>query len=161
MDAIGMKFTWCLWSSISITYVTFSVHILKKFKILLPNLTTSDWCWSWDSNTLATWCKELTHWKRPWCWERLRAGREGDDRGWDGWMISLPRWTWVWVDSSSWWWTGRSGVLRFMGSQKVGHDWATELNFEGWTFPWRFLQDWGPFHFTSPLHLPLCSAFWL
>ena len=62
----------------------------------------------------------------PWCWERLRAG-EGDDRGWDGWMASLIRWTWVWVGSSSWWWTGSPGMLRFMGSQRVGHDWATEL----------------------------------
>ena len=66
-----------------------------------------DWCWSWNSSTLATWCEELTHLKRPWCWERLRAGGEGDDRGWDGWMASLTQWTWVWVDSRSWWWTGR------------------------------------------------------
>ena len=62
-----------------------------------------DWCWSWDSNTLATWFKELTHWKRPWCWEGLGAGGEGDDRGWDGWMASLTRCTWVWVRSGSWW----------------------------------------------------------
>ena len=66
----------------------------------------------------------------PWCWERLGAGEEGDNRGWDGWMVSPTRWTWVWVNSGSWWWTGRPGVLRFMGSQRVGHDWATELN---WT----------------------------
>ena len=71
--------------------------------------------------------KELTHWKRPWCWEGLGAGGEGDGRGWDGWMASLTRWTWVWVNSRSWWWTGRPGVLQFMGSQRVGHDWATEL----------------------------------
>ena len=89
-----------------------------------------DWCWSWSSNTLATSCEELTHWKRPWCWERLRAEGEGDDREWDGWMAALTQWTWVWVDSGSWWWTGRPGVLRFMGSQRVRHDWATELN---WT----------------------------
>ena len=82
------------------------------------------------SNTLTTWCEELTHWKRPWCWERLGAGEEGDDRGWDGWMASPTRWTWVWVDSGSWWWTGRPGVLRFMGSQRVGHDWVTELNWD-------------------------------
>ena len=81
----------------------------------------------WNSNTLATWCEELTHWKRPWWWKKSKAG-EGDDRGWDGWMASLTQWTWVWVDSRSWWWTGRPGVLRFMGSQGVGHDWATELN---------------------------------
>ena len=78
----------------------------------------------------ATSCEELTHWKRLWCWEGLGAGGEGDDRGWDGWMASLTRWTWVWVNSTSWWWTGRPGVLGFMGSQRVGHDWATELN---WT----------------------------
>ena len=84
--------------------------------------------WGWNSNTLATWCEELTHWKRLWCWERLRAGGDGDDRGWDGWMASLTRWTWVWGNSGSWWWTGRPGMLQFMGLQKVGHEWATELN---------------------------------
>ena len=87
-----------------------------------------DWYGSWNSNTLATWCEELTHLKRPWCWERLRAGGEGDDRGWDGCMASPTQWTWVCVDSGSWWWTGRPGVLRFMGSQRVRHDWVTELN---------------------------------
>ena len=71
-----------------------------------------------------------THWKRPWCWEGLGAGGERDDRGWDGWMASLTRWTWVRVNSKSWWWTGRPGVLRFMGLQRVGHNWVTELN---WT----------------------------
>ena len=75
-------------------------------------------------------CEELTQWKRLWCWEELEAGGEGDDRGWDGWMATLTRWTWVWVNSGSWWWAGRPGVLQFMGSQRVGHDWATELN---WT----------------------------
>ena len=79
---------------------------------------------------LATSCEELTHWKRLWCWEGLEAGGEGDDRGWDGWMASLTRWTWVWVNSGSWWWRERPGLLRFMGSQRVGHDWATALN---WT----------------------------
>ena len=88
-----------------------------------------DWCWSWNSNTLATWCRELTHLKRPWCWERLRAGGEGDNRGWDGWMASLTQWTWVWVNSWSWWWTGRPGMLQSMGSQRVRHGWATELNY--------------------------------
>ena len=79
----------------------------------------------------ATSRKELTHWKRPWCWEGLGTGGEGDDRGWDGWMASLTWWSWVWVNSRSWWWTGRPGMLRFMGSQRVGHDWATELNWGG------------------------------
>ena len=80
--------------------------------------------------SLVTWCEELTHWKRPWCWERLRAGGEGDHRRWDGWMASPTQWTWVWVDFGSWWGTGRLGLLRFMESQRVGHDWVTELN---WT----------------------------
>ena len=79
---------------------------------------------------LASWCEELTHSKRPWLRERLRAGGEEDDRGWDGWMASPTQWTWVWVDSGSWWWIGRPGVLWFMGSQRVGLDWTTELN---WT----------------------------
>ena len=79
---------------------------------------------------LATWCDEPKYWKRPWSWEGLGAGGEGDDRGWDGWMASPTRWTWVWVNSGRWWWTGRPGMLWFIGSQRVGHDWATELN---WT----------------------------
>ena len=87
-----------------------------------------DWCWSWNSSPLATWYEELTHWKRPWCWERLRAGGKGDDIGWDGWMVSLTRWTWVWAGFMSWWWTGKPGVLQSMMSQTFGHDWATELN---------------------------------
>ena len=82
---------------------------------------------SWSSNNLATWCKELTHLKKLWCWERLQVGGKGDDRGWGDWMASLTRWTWVWVGSRSWWWTGMPGVLQSMGSQRVGHDWATEL----------------------------------
>ena len=82
----------------------------------------------WSSNTLATWCEELTHWKRPWCWERLKAGGERDDRGWDGWMASPTQWTWVWINSESWRWISRPGVLQSMGSQRVGHYWSTELN---------------------------------
>ena len=91
-----------------------------------------EWCWSWNSSTLATSWEELTHWKRLWCWEGLGAGGERDNRGWDGWMASLTQWTWVWVSSGSWWWTGRPGVLQAMGSQRVGHDWATELNWTWW-----------------------------
>ena len=96
-------------------------HILSHWK---------NWCWSWNSNTLATWCEELTHWKRPWCWERLKAGGEGDDRGWDDWMTSPTQWTWVWVNHQCWWWIGRPGVLWSLVVQKVRHDWVTELN---WT----------------------------
>ena len=93
-----------------------------------PEYSLEGWCWSWNSNTLVTWCEELTHWKRPWCWERLRAGGEVDDRRWDGWMASPTQWSWAWLNSGSWWWTGRPGMLLSMGSQRVGHDWAAELN---------------------------------
>ena len=87
---------------------------------------------------LATSCEKLTHWKRLWCWEGFGAGVEGDNRGWDGWMASLTWWTWVWVNSGSWWWTGRPGVLQFMGLQRVGHDRATELN---WTdASWQYFE---------------------
>ena len=91
-----------------------------------------DWHWSWNSITLATWYEELTHLRRPWSWERLRAGGEGDDRGWDGWMASPTQWTWVWVDSGRWWWTGRPG----MGLQRVRHDWAPELNWLKCSLSW-------------------------
>ena len=106
-----------------------------------------DWCWSWNSNTLATSCEELTHWKRPWCWEGLRAEGEGDERGSDGWMASLTRWTWVWVNSGRWLWTRKPGVLRFMGLQRVGHDWVTELNWSSCT--WWLLSCRPRQHITS------------
>ena len=89
--------------------------------------------------------------KRPWCWERLRAGGEGDGRGWDGWMASLTQWTWVWVDSGSWWWTGRSGVLRFMGSQRVGHDWATELT--DWVYHWMNIPQQLSTHLSTSIQI--------
>ena len=107
-------------------------NALSGIERLLILLTTRDWCWSWNSNTLATWCEELTHLKRPWCWERLKAGEEGDDSGWDGWMASPTQWTWVWVNSGSWRRTGKPGVLKSMGWQIVGHDWETELNTNSW-----------------------------
>ena len=96
------------------------------------------WCWSWSSYTLATWCEELIHWKRPWCWEGLKAGGDGDDRGRDDWVAS-PTWsTWVWASSGSWWWTGKPGMVQSMGSQRGGHHWATELN---WTeLMWSYLD---------------------
>ena len=95
-----------------------------------------------QTSTLATWCEELTHWKRPWCWEGLGAGGEGGDRGWDGWMASPTQWAWMWVNSRSWWWTGKSGVLQFTGLQRVGHDWETELTKLNWStvyFSWFHL----------------------
>ena len=96
-----------------------SQSILKKISL---EYHWKDWCWSWNSNTL-----ELTHIrKRPWCWERLKAGGEGDDRGWDDWMASLIQWTGVWASSGSWWWTGKPGMLQ--SRQRIRRDWVTELN---------------------------------
>ena len=92
--------------------------ILKEIN---PEYHWKDWCWSWSSNTLATWCEELTHLKRPWCWKRLKAG-EGDNRGWDGWMVSPTQWTWVWASSKSWWWTGNPDILQSMVLQRVRHN---------------------------------------
>ena len=110
------------------------------------NIHRKDWCWSWNSNTLATWCEELTCWKRPCCCKRLKAGGEGYDRWWDSWMASPTWWTRVSASSRSWWWTGKPAVLQSMGSQKVGHDRATELNWTGlpplrcWSYQHHFLS---------------------
>ena len=126
---------WCFWTVV-LEKTLDSLLDSKEIQPVHPkgksvlNIHWKDWCWSWNSNTLATWCKELMHLKRPWCWEKLKVGGEGDNRGWDGLMASLTQWTWLWVNSGSWWWTGRPGVLQSMGSERVGHDWATELN---WT----------------------------
>ena len=92
------------------------------------NIHWKDWYWSWNSNTLASWCEELTHWKRPWCWERLKAGGEGGNRVLDGWMASPTQWTWVWVNSASWQQTGRPVVLQSMGPKEF--DMTEQLN---WT----------------------------
>ena len=125
---------WCLW-----TVVLKSLESPLNCKEIQPVLfwrrsalgfLWKEWCYDWNSSILTTSCEELTHLKRLWCWGSLGAGGEGDDRGWDGWMASLTRWAWVWVNSGSWWWTGRPGMLWFMGSQRVGHNWGTELN---WT----------------------------
>jgi len=97
--------------------------ILKE----ILNIHWEDWCWSWSSNTLANWYEEVTHWKRPWCWERLNAGRERDDRGWDGWMSSPTRWTWVWASSGRWprMETWCAAVYGFAKSQTSLRDWKT------------------------------------
>ena len=88
----------------------------------------------WSKSHIHTWCDntwsyfiKIKYWKRPRCWERLNVGREGDDKGWVGWMASLTWWTRIWVSSRSWWWTGKAGVLQSMGLQKVRHDWMAEL----------------------------------
>ena len=124
-----LRVPWTAWRS--------NQSILKEIS---PEYSLKDWCWSWNFNTLATWCKELTHWERPWFWERLKTG-EGDDRGWAGWMTSLNQWTWVWASFGSWRWAGKPGVLQSMGLQSVGHVWVTELNctdYTGfWAMSWR------------------------
>ena len=94
------------------------------------NTHCKNWCWSWSSNTLAMWHEELTQWKRPWCWERLKAGTEGDDSEWDGWMALLTLGTWIWASSGSWWWTGNSGVLQSWGCKES--DTTEWLNWTGY-----------------------------
>ena len=122
---------WCFW----IVVLEKTLENLLDCKEIQPVHLKGNQSWIFIGRTdaeaetpiLATWCKELTHWKRPWCWERLKAGGEGVDRGWDSWMASLTQWTWVWISYGSWWWTGKPGVPQSMGSQRVGY-WATELN---------------------------------
>ena len=87
-----------------------------------------------------TWCKELTHWKRPWCSDRLKAGGEGDDREWDGWMASPTWWIWVWVSFGSWWWTGKPGMLQSMGSPRVGCNWTDWMTLE-LILKWKAIED--------------------
>ena len=119
---------WCFWTVV----LEKTLKSPLDCKEIQPVHPKGDWCWGWNSNTLATWCKELSHWKRSWCWERLKAGGEGDDRGWNGLMTSPTQWAWVWASSRNWWWTGKPGMLQSMGSQRVRHDWVTELNWTHW-----------------------------
>ena len=107
--------------------------ILKDWVYSVLNIHWKDWSWSWNSNPLATWCGELTHLKRPWCWERLKAGGEEDNRGRDAWMALPTQKRWVWVNSRSWWWTGTCWHAVVHGVTKSRtrlSDW-TELNRTG------------------------------
>ena len=119
---------WCFWTVVLEKTLENPLDS-KEIQSIHPKGNQS-WktCWSRNSNILAIWCEELTHLKSPWWWERLKAEGEGDNRGWNGWMASVTQSTRVWVNSGSWWWTGRPGMLQPMGSQRVGHDWVTELN---------------------------------
>ena len=125
---------WCFWTVV----LEKTLESPLDCKEIQPVYPKGDQSWVFigrtdaEAETLATWCEELTHWKRPWCWEGLGAGGEGDDRGWDGWMVSLTQWTWVWVNSGIWLWTGRPGVLQFMAMQRVRYNWATELKWMVW-----------------------------
>ena len=125
---------WCFWTVVLektveslLDWKEIQLVILKEIN---PDIHWKDWYWSWNSNILATWYKKLTHWKRLCCGERLKAGGEGDGRGWEDWMASLTQRIWVWVSFRSWWWTGKPGVLWSIELQRLGHEWATELN---WT----------------------------
>ena len=122
---------WCFWTVV----LEKTLEIPLDCKEIQPVHPKGDQSWVFFGRTDAKaetpvlWPPHAKSWLigKDWCWEGFGAGGEGDDRGWDGWMASLTRWTSVWVTSGSWWWTGKPGVLRFMGSQRVGHNWATEL----------------------------------
>ena len=107
----------------------------------------------WSSNPLATSCEELTHWKRPWCWERLKAEGEGDNIGWDGCIASLTQPTWVWANSGRWWRTGKPDVLQSTGLQRVGCDSASEQRQNNANVP-NVEQD-------GNLSLPNCAQVYL
>ena len=110
---------WCWRRLLRVAWTaeTSNQSILKE---IIPEYSSEALMLKLKIQYLATCCEELTHCKRPWCWESLKAGGEGDDREWDGCIASPTQWTWVWVSSRSWWWTGKPGMLRFMGSQRVG-----------------------------------------
>ena len=123
---------WCFWTMVLMKTLASPLDC----KEIQPVHPKGDQCWVFfgrtnaEAETPILWPPHAKSWligKDPDSWERLGAGGEGDDRGWDGWMASPTRCTWIWVNSGSWRWTGRPGVLRFMGLQRVGHDWATEL----------------------------------
>ena len=116
-------------ANITVVYIWKLLRVRRSNQSILKEINSEHSlgrCWSWSSNTLATWREELTHWKRSWCSKRLKAGEEGDNRGWDGWMASLIQWTRVWTNSRGQWRTGKSGVLQSTGLQRVRHDWVTE-----------------------------------
>ena len=114
---------WCFWTMV----------LEKTLESRVLSVHWKDWWWSWNSNTMATWCEELTHLKRPWCWERLKAGGEGDNRGWDDWMVSPTQWTWVWVNSGVG--NGQGGLACCSG---VAKSWTQMSN---WTeLNWRIDQ---------------------
>ena len=123
---------WCFWTAVLEETPESNLDSRRSNQSLLkdisPEYSLERLMLNLKLQSLATWFEELTPWKRPWCWERLKAGGEVDSKGWDSWMAP-PTWrTWVWANSGSWWWTGKPGVLQSMGSQRVRHNWATELN---------------------------------
>ena len=139
---------WCFWTVV----LEKTLESPLDCKEIQPDHPKGDQSWVFigrtnvEAETPILWPSdygELTHRKRPWCWERLKAREEGDDRGWDGWMASPTQWTRVWVDSGSWWWIGRPGVLRFLGSQSIRQDWETELNWTELNWAWPHPSEQG------------------
>ena len=155
---------WCFWTVV----LEKILESLLDFEGIQPVQPKGNQSWVFLGRTdaeaetpilLATWFEELTHLKRPWCWERLKVGGEMDDRGWDGWMASPTQWTWASVNSRSWWWRGRPGMLQSMGSQRVGHDWATELSWTEKPFIFPFLWTVCKYHLLSKKIFNLFKVF--
>ena len=161
---------WCFWTVV----LEKTLKSLLDCKGIQPVHPKGDQSWIFigrtdaeaeSSNTLATWCEGLTHWKTPWCWERLKAGGEGNNRGWDSWMASLTQWTWVWVSSGRWWRTGKPGMLQSMGSKRVGHGWVTAWlnNKTLWSVHCRLGRIWETEEFETliyHLQIQCWSDFW-
>ena len=134
----------------------------SSYRKSVLNIHWKNWCWSWNSSTLATWCKKLTPWKRPSCWKRLNVEGNGDDRGWDGWMASPTQQTWIWAGSGSWWWTKKPSVLQSMGLQRVGHGLVTEQQQQVISSVWsKFFLAETTFLYLSIIYLSSeCLSFW-
>ena len=123
---VNIPFLEILPSMLSVTHSFFPSLIYLVYITRSPS-SSCDWkaqSWCYDLISSKAIVSILSILKRPWCWERLKTGGGGNDRGWDGWMASLTQWTWVWVNCRSWWWRGGPGVLQSMGSQRIGHDWS-------------------------------------
>ena len=137
---------WCFWTVV----LEKTLESPLDYKEIQPVHARGDQPWDFfgrndaEAETPVLWPPHVKSWLigKDWCWEGLGAGGEGDDRGGDGWMASRTRWTWVWVNSGRWWWTGGPGVLWFMGSQRLRHGWATELNWKGRKSLWEMLNIW-------------------
>ena len=124
---------WCFWTVVLEKTLESPLHC----KEIQPVHPKGDQSWVFtgrsdvEAETPILWPPDAKNWligKRPWCLERLKAGGEGDNRGWDVWMASPTQWTWIWASSRRWWRTGKPGILQTMGLQRVRHDWTTELN---------------------------------